>query len=182
VSTSRVPEVAAGRTEQAVPRGVPDLRFIEAVPVIRASAVAVTPLALAAFAVAVALAPDWTEPVVGGLLTTAVWSAMFTLVFPRVKSVPPPRWLAPGELLPRAAAWKPVARDVAIAAGVYAAADYYSVSTDASVLLGMGLALPVVLWCSLVKARRTERKAHGTLWMPAGVAWRANNLRYLSPR
>ena len=51
-------EIAAGRTEQAVPRALPDLSFIEAVPVIRASALAVTPLALAAFAVAVALAPD----------------------------------------------------------------------------------------------------------------------------
>ena len=98
-----------------------------------------------------------------------------------MRRVPPPRRLAPGELLPKAAAWRTVAGNGAIAAVLYAGTGYWSVSSHTSVGLGMALALPVLLWCSLVKARSTERRAHGTLWVPAGRAWRANNLRYLSP-
>jgi hypothetical protein len=48
-------------------------------------------------------------------------------------------------------------------------------------IAGLVLGVPVRSWVWQRAAERTERELNGILWRPAGFAFRANRVRYLSP-
>lgn len=140
-------------------------------PVIRVEAVAATVLALLALAVTAMLGQDKLDALTSAIVEAALWSGFMLFVLPRLASGMPPVPVTTDQLPPTAPLWKKAAPSIVFTAGYEAAAVAYSLFAQQYFALGVGLALPILIWANLRRAERTERELYGQLWTTAGLAW-----------
>jgi len=135
------------------------------VPATRIYSIAAALLALLALAVTLVLATDRVAVIVDSMFTAVLWAAVVILVQSRsAKKLAPPLRVGSDELPPTDSLRNAGVRYIAGVVILDAAAVAYSLSFHQYIPVGIILGLPIVIWDSHRKAKRTELELRGTLW------------------
>lgn len=164
-------------------RAVRERAYVEAAPVARGDVIGFAVLAVPTFTLMVAFTGHWLTTLLTGLVVAALWSATVIWLSARLRRLPPPRCLAPGQIPPGAAPRAVLLRNFSVYVVVYAAVVIWSVLAHPQFDAAAGIVLggPAVVWDQLRRIRRTEREMGGTLWVPAQLTWTRSRARYLTP-
>ena len=154
---------------------------VQVVPATRTLAVVSTLVALLALAITIVVAQNRLLVLVTSVPLAAIYSGAMILILPRLTdNAPPPLWLSTDQLPRPVPGWKAVAPVATLLVGVGAGAVAFSLSVHEYVAVGIVLGVPIMAWDAVRRARRTERKARGTLWSRTGFAWTSKDrIRYL---
>jgi hypothetical protein len=158
---------------------------VQAVPSTRVYAIATTLMALAAFAVSIVFAQDRVEAVATPPVVAVLWGGGMNLMMSRDArwKLAPPLRIGPGDLPPVGSVLMAVIPGVALFIAFSAGVVAYALSAHQHLFVGFMLGVPIVIWDSLRKAKRAERRMQGTLWVTGNFAWTSKSRsRYLVAR
>ena len=162
-----------------------DRTVVQAVPSTRVYAIATTLLALMAFAVSIVFAQDRVEAIVTPPVVAVLWGGGMNLMMSQTArgKLTPPLRIGPDELPPVGSVLKAVIPGVTLCVVFDAGIVAYALSSHQHLMVGFTLGVPIVIWDSLRKIKRTERRMQGTLWATGNFAWTSKSCsRYLVAR
>jgi hypothetical protein len=158
-----------------------DKTVVQTVPASQFGVVATTLIALLALAATLVFAQDRLEVIITSVPIAIFWCGAMILMLPKLtKNIVPPLRISPDQLPPIASIWKAMVPGVVLLVVAEAGSVVASLSMHEYVPVGIFLGVPIVVWDSVRKAKRTEHELRGILWNTTGFAWTSKSRsRYL---